>query len=203
MAQRLFKSIILFQIILIFIVPIFLIYFDIISKDARLFVLCLSCLFIYGIIRREKWSYQKMGIRLFNYKEVVLPYILFTLAGLLFLFIIAQLFNMHTQGTLQNVYYKFLFFIPISFFQEFAYRAFLLRKLEKVFRNKTLIIITNAFLFMLLHIIYPHSFLVLPMTFIGGIAFAMIYLKYPNLVLIGVSHSILNISAILLGFFRI
>jgi len=195
------KSLIITQIVLIFILPIFLLYFEIIPKESRFFLICFSSLILYGIVKHEKWTYQDMGIRLNNFKKSTLPYIVFTAVGVLILFLVAKIFDISTVNNREIVLQRFLLFIPLSFFQEFAYRSFLIKRLQMLGSNKFWVICINAFLFMLLHSIYPDSAIMFPVSFFGGIAFAYIYLKYPNLTLIGIVHSILNLTAVLLGFF--
>jgi membrane protease YdiL (CAAX protease family) len=73
--------------------------------------------------------------------------------------------------------------------------------LRKAFNNVPFVIFLNASLFALIHIIYINTDIVLPLTFIGGIGFAVMYYKYPNLVMISISHTILNFTAMILGFF--
>ncbi len=178
-----------------------LFYYGVIHPDARFFLICLSSLIIYGIIRHEKWAYEDMGIGLNNFKSSILPYVIFTILGVGLLLLLAKVFDVSTINDKANLFRKFLLFLPLSFFQEFAYRSFLMKRLEVLFDSKFMIVLVNSFLFMILHIFYPPSILMLPLAFVGGVAFAYIYLKYPNLVLIGVAHSVLNITAVLLGFF--
>jgi membrane protease YdiL (CAAX protease family) len=191
------------QIFLIFVLPVFLLYFHIIPVGWRMVLLALSALLIYGIIRKEEWSYEKMGIRHDNFKKAFPFYLLFTAIGLALLFLLDAKLGMPNVETKKYVFQTWLFFIPISFFQEFAFRTFLLERLREIYPNKFLIIFLNAILFTLIHIIYPNLGIGLPLAFISGIFFAWLYLKYPNLVLVSISHAVLNITAVLLGFFAI
>ena len=103
-----------------------------------------------------------------------------------------------------NLYILFLAWsLPIAIVQEFLYRGFLMRELRLTRMRIAAVIIVNALLFTFLHIIYNPPLIILPMTLIGGIGFAWMYTRYPNLVLIAISHSILNFFAIWCGFFRI
>ena len=73
--------------------------------------------------------------------------------------------------------------------------------LRRAFSNVVLIIFVNAAVFALIHVIYLDTVFVLPLTFMGGIAFAWIYYAYPNLPLISLAHTVLNFTAMILGFF--
>ena len=56
---------------------------------------------------------------------------------------------------------------------------------------------------MFLHSIFPNPTIGLPIAFIGGLGFALMYMKYPSLLLIIISHSIINFFVVLYGFFVI
>jgi membrane protease YdiL (CAAX protease family) len=94
-----------------------------------------------------------------------------------------------------------LLFIPLSVLQEVIFRGVLMNMLRRVFTNPVFIIGLNASLFALMHVIYLNSAFVLPVTFIAGVGFAWMYYKYQNLVLISISHTILNFVGMILGFF--
>jgi membrane protease YdiL (CAAX protease family) len=96
-----------------------------------------------------------------------------------------------------------LLFIPISVVQEIVFRGILMNMLERVFSSPIFIIAVNAAVFAFMHVIYLNSIFVLPMTFIAGVGFAWMYYKYKNLILISVSHTVLNFVAMILGFFII
>jgi membrane protease YdiL (CAAX protease family) len=85
--------------------------------------------------------------------------------------------------------------------QEIAYRGFLFPKLKELTNSWLVIIFVNTILFTILHAIYPMPGLMLPVAFISGLALAVMYRFYPNLILISLSHAILNFIAVLHGFF--
>ena len=124
--------------------------------------------------------------------------------GLVALFLIYYKVNMPREIYTKLFYFKtFIFFLPSSFFQEFAFRSFLIPRLKIIFNNNYYVIFINAILFTLMHIIYFNLGIVIPLVFVAGIFLAWLYSKYPNLILISLVHSVLNITAVLLGFFII
>ena len=195
------KRLILAQIFIIFILPVFLIYFHILPISWRMILLLICSLIIYGIISREKWTLKDLGIHHHNFKKALPFYASFAVVGVLALFLIEHRFSMPDIDTKLFFIKTWAFFIPISLFQEFAFRAFLIPRLKMLYQNKVLIVFFNAILFTLIHIIYPNWGVGLPLAFVSGIFFAWLYLKYPNLLLISITHAILNITAVLLGFF--
>lgn len=197
------KKIIWAQIFIIFILPVFILYFKILPLNWRIVLLTVSAIFIYGIIHHEKWTHEEMGLHLNNFKKALPFYLSFTIIAFCFLFLIAWKFNIPDIDTRIFIIKSWAFFIPVSLFQEFAFRSFLIPRLKAIFSDKITIILVNAVLFTLIHIIYPNLGVGLPLAFISGIFFAWLYLKYPNFLLISISHAILNITAVLLGFFAI
>ncbi len=197
------KRLILVQIFIIFVLPVFLLYFHILPISWRFVLLAISSLVIYGIIRREEWSFEEMGIRHDNFKKAIPFYLSFVVVGIVALFFIDHKLNMPDIETKNYIIRTWIFFIPVSFFQEFAFRSFLIPRLEKIYNKKYIVIFINAVLFTLLHIIFPNLGIGLPIAFVSGVFFAWLYIKYPNLVLISLAHSVLNIIAVLLGFFAV
>ena len=189
------------QIFLIFILPVVLLYLNIIHGSWRIFMLSISALLIYGIMNREKWTYNDIGLQLGNFNKYIPQYSIFTAVGIALLFFLAQFAEVDAGASSTGVLQKFLLFIPISFFQEFAFRAFLMPRLRLITKNTPLVIITNAAIFAFMHAIYPLPSIMIPLAFLGGIYFAWIYNRLPDLVLISISHALLNIVAIMLGFF--
>lgn len=191
----------IYQVLLIFVLPIVLLYFNIIKKDWRVLILLCVTLVIYAIIRKEYWPREKLGLHLHNFTKSIFVYSLFTTIGIVLLFKIAD----YLGYTFVSEFWKqphFLFlFLPVSFFQEFAYRGFLIPLLEKIHNNNFFIIFTSGVLFSFLHIIYPHPEIMIPIALYAGFAYAAIYRYRPNLVLTSISHAILNYVAVALGFF--
>lgn len=122
------------EILLVFIVPILLLYLGIIPIRYRFLVLTTFSLVVAFLALVEQRTLAGLGIRKDNLKESLAPYAIFTFVAAMGIIFIAYLTG---KSILAHwwVYPHFLFlFIPISFFQEFAYRAFLFPKLITLFR---------------------------------------------------------------------
>ena len=197
------KRLIFTQIFIIFVLPVLVLYFNILSTNWRIVLLAVSSLFIYGIIRHEHWTHEDMGLRHDNFKKAFPFYFYFTILSIGVLFLIEHKISMSGIDTKIFFIKTFVLFLPISFFQEFAFRSFLIPRLKEIFQSNYTIVFVNAVLFTMIHIIYPNLGIGLPLAFVSGIFFAWLYLKYPNLILISLAHSALNVTAVLLGFFHI
>lgn len=73
--------------------------------------------------------------------------------------------------------------------QEIIYRTLYFQRYSSLFKSKTLFIFINAIVFSLAHIFYKNS-LVLLMTFLGGILFALTYDKTKSTLLVSIEHAI-------------
>lgn len=197
------KNLILIQICFIFVIPVLLVYFNVINPSWRVFVISVACLLMYGIVRKEKWTEKMMGLSHELTKKHLIAYLVFTLVGSFGIIFFASKLNMQVQSNWWMKPHFWFLFLLLSFLQEFAYRTFLLNLLHRVFTDKLGIVLINALLFTMLHIIYPVPQIMLPLSFIGGLLFAVMYEKYPSLILVTGAHAVLNFIAVLLGFFVI
>ena len=137
-------------------------------------------------------------------KKYLRPYIIFTLI-MLCLIAASGEYILKTEEVRKwwtHSHFLYMFFV-VSFFQEIAYRGYLVPALGKLSSNIPMVIFANALIFTLLHTIYPNPMIGLPMAFMGGIAFCLMYIRYPSLPLIILSHAALNFCAVLYGFFII
>ncbi|MFA5773073.1 MAG: CPBP family intramembrane glutamic endopeptidase [Candidatus Paceibacterota bacterium] len=196
------KELVWLQILYLFLIPTLLLYFKIIPGNFRVLILLSISILIYGIARHEQWKNEDFGIKK-NWTKESIPYIIFTIIGIFFLVFLAKT-TIHQPflNWWKNARFLLLF-IPLSVLQEFVFRGILMHMLRRAFTSPLFIILLNAALFTIIHIIYLNSFIVLPAMFIAGVGFAWMYYKYKNLVLISVSHTILNFVAMILGFFII
>jgi len=187
----------LLQIFIIFIIPVVLLYFEIIPIKFRRWLLWILVLVVTAIVISEGWTLKQLGIRIDNFKMLIRPYALFTLAGLVVVLFTAKfLGRKKAERPWTHTYFRNLKFIPISVFQEFGYRGFLMPQLESLFLSPILVVGINAFLFAFVHIIYPKPLFQMTLGFMGGLGFAAMYYFYPNLILISLAHIILNVFAV-------
>lgn len=190
----------LLEIIFIFVAPVLLLYFEVIPRNYYLAVLAIYTSFVFILIFKEHWTLKTLDIRLDNIKKTTIPYVIFTVLGVAVLIAFATLLGKERVSI--NLYILFLgWSIPIGIVQEFLYRGFLMHELRRVYTSVATIVLVNAIIFAFLHILYKPPLIILPITFLGGIAFAWMYTKYPNLLLIALSHGVLNFVAIWYGFF--
>lgn len=194
------RELVFVQIFYLFFLPIILLYFHIIPGMYRFSILFFVAVLLLGIIHKAKWTYSDIGFKR-DWMADIHVYLLFTIGGIFFLGWLATVVP-HTPflDWWENKRFLILF-APLSILQEIIFRGVLMKMLTKAFSNIQVVILINALVFAFMHVIYLNAMFVLPLTLIAGIAFAWIYAYKPNIVLISISHTILNFTAMILGFF--
>jgi membrane protease YdiL (CAAX protease family) len=196
------KELVLVQIVFLYIIPVLLLYFGLVSDNLRVLMLLAVVSLLFGIVKHAKWTYADLGITSDFMKDIV-PYSIFTIGGVGFLIWLSQVVPHDPFLEWWESLRFLLLFIPISVLQEILFRGILMNFLRRAFTSPIFIIALNAAVFAFMHVIYLNSTFVLPFTFIAGVGFAWMYYQYKNLVLISISHTILNFVAVALGFFVI
>ncbi|MCK5675260.1 MAG: CPBP family intramembrane metalloprotease [Spirochaetales bacterium] len=94
-----------------------------------------------------------------------------------------------------SVFYSFFSVLP----QEILFRTYFFTRYESFFpSNKIYIILFNAALFSIAHIFFRNIYVLL-LTFIGGILFALSYIKTRSLLLVSIEHAIYGFWLFTLG----
>ena len=190
------------EVLVLFLCPIASLFFGIIPMEYRLTVIGAAGVATVVIALYRGWSPHQLGMRLDNFRKGFASYAIFTFASGAVLYASASALHMETMPW-PEIPWVLLLFIPISFAQEFMYRSFLMRELARVFASPAIVILANAALFALLHVIYGDPLVVLPITFIGGMGLALLYREYPNLWLASGSHAVLNFIGVFCNYFLI
>lgn len=73
--------------------------------------------------------------------------------------------------------------------QELIYRTMYFQRYGSLFKSRSLLIFLNAIVFSMAHIFYRNS-LVMLMTFLGGLLFALTYYKTKSTLLVAIEHAI-------------
>ena len=73
--------------------------------------------------------------------------------------------------------------------QELIYRTFFFQRYQSLFKNEMLFLLVNAAVFSLAHIFFRNT-LVMFLTFVGGILFALTFKKTKSTLLVSIEHAI-------------
>ena len=82
--------------------------------------------------------------------------------------------------------------------QELIYRTYYFNRYESLFKNDLVFILVNGLIFSLAHIFFKNA-LVLLMTFVGGLLFALTYKKTRSTLLVSIEHAIYGYWLFIVG----
>ncbi len=190
----------LIEVFLISILPISLIKLKIIPAKFRLFVLGGVAILLASLIVFQKGVSVNFGLRTNNIYDQVVAYLSVTFVAALFLLVLARIMKMKSAKEWREDPHFIFLFVPISFAQQFLFQGFILFKLQQTFPSVRAIVVT-AVMFGYMHTIFPRPVLNMILGTTAGLLFAVLYTIYPNIIVVSVMHSILNFTAVYLGFF--
>lgn len=150
------------------------------------YIVYLTCKYRVSLLKKRNQIkpfkfWRILGFRLLIIAICTIAYLFFTDKSLLFKGILAQ-----PLLWLRMIFiYTFFSVIP----QEFLYRIFYFKRYRFLFKNQNIFFLINAFVFSMAHFMF-HSFLILGITFIGGVIFAYTYHKTKSIFWVSVEHLI-------------
>ena len=101
----------------------------------------------------------------------------------------SDLFIMPLQKTFIWVIILFVYSLFSVYPQELIYRTFFFQRYQLLFKNEKLFILVNATLFSLAHIFFRNA-LVMFLTFVGGLLFALTFKKTKSTLLVSLEHAL-------------
>ncbi|MEK6825410.1 MAG: CPBP family glutamic-type intramembrane protease [Nanoarchaeota archaeon] len=192
---------VLFEISLLFIFPIILLRYHLISSKFRFATFLTIPFIIFCIILFKQWSFADVGLRTDNIFSALFAYGIFTLLGIVVIIGYAHLLRRPYRRQWWRYWHFQIGFLILAFLQQFVFQGFLVRQLQLLGLSSFLIVIIPAFFYILIHLIYEDFLEGLPLLILAGVGFSFLFLLYQNLFVATLSHAILNFIAVLYGFF--
>lgn len=187
-------------IFIIFVLPFALVWGGVVPVEYRRWLYAIVGLAAFAIARRQ-WTWRELGFRWDNARAAVLPYAAFAIVGAIAIIAVSLAIGRSPRTTWWLApHFRYGLLLPISAAQELFYRSILIPILQRIVPVRWFVILADAALFAFLHIIFPDPWIVMPVTFIGGILFTAIWLRYPNFWLASVAHVALNAVFVLFCF---
>ena len=100
-----------------------------------------------------------------------------------------ELFNVLLNKPKLWIFILFIYSLFSVYPQEIIYRTFFFQRYSIIFRNQKLMIFINAIVFSLAHIFFRNT-LVMILTFLGGLLFAITFIKTRSTLLVTIEHAI-------------
>jgi len=125
------------------------------------------------------------------WKQTIIKLIAIAIITIVYVYFIdrSQLFSVMLYKSKMWFFILFIYSIFSVYPQELIYRTFFFQRYNMLFSNSVLFIFVNAIVFSLGHIFFRNS-LVIALTFLGGILFAITFYKTKSTLLVSVEHAI-------------
>ena len=101
----------------------------------------------------------------------------------------SQLFNVMMDKSRLWIFILFIYSLFSVYPQELIYRTFYFQRYKELFNSSSLFIFVNAVVFSLAHIFFRNT-LVMVLTFVGGILFALTFHKTKSTLMVSIEHAI-------------
>ncbi|OEK08304.1 abortive infection protein [Flavivirga aquatica] len=127
----------------------------------------------------------------FFWKETMIKLLVIVILTVFFVFITDKpaLFNVLLNKPKLWVLILFIYSFFSVYPQELIYRTLYFKRYRSLFKDNTLFIFVNAIVFALAHLFFRNT-LVLALTFLGGVLFAVTFNKTKSTLLVSIEHAI-------------
>ncbi|OIP56385.1 MAG: hypothetical protein AUK54_02250 [Helicobacteraceae bacterium CG2_30_36_10] len=195
------KTKLLIEFILIFVLPPLLIVLGVMSKVMIMPLMWLIALYAYLHLRRAKVNVLAIDFDSQALYSILKRFLFIGAAINIFVFFYRpDLFLvLLKEEPLRWLELMILYPILSAYTQEIVFRNFFFYRYEKLFEKRiVLFVVINALLFSYIHIVFE-NWVAVVFTFVGGVLFALTFLKTRSTLLVSIEHSIYGNALYTLG----
>ncbi|MFT7327899.1 MAG: membrane protease YdiL (CAAX protease family) [Crocinitomicaceae bacterium] len=157
---------------------------------------------LFALYEYTKFKIKKPQKKLitFFWKSIIFRLIPIIIFGLIFIKFISpeSFFRLVIEDTRLWIVIIFFYSLGSVLPQEIIYRNFFFQRYHSLILNRKLFIIINAFLFAISHS-FLNSWIVIAVTFLGGLMFALTYEKTRSTILVTIEHSLYGLVLFTIG----
>jgi len=148
---------------------------------------------VYILLKVEKEQFKIVPNINWNFfwKQTILKFIIISVLTSLFVWFTnrGNFFNVMINKPTLWLFFSFVYSFFSVYPQELIYRTFFFHRYQSLFRQNSQFIFFNAIVFSLGHIFFKNT-LVLIITFLGGILFAITFNRTKSTFLVSIEHAI-------------
>ncbi|MDD3678833.1 MAG: CPBP family intramembrane metalloprotease [Patescibacteria group bacterium] len=186
-------------ILFFYLLPIASLSYGIIPRDSNHLVLVIMSLIMVAYAISKPISARSLGFRADNFFDSLRLAGIFTAILMFFLFGAAKIGIVEPKYSTESPWF-YLFYIFISVpLQEFVFRSLIFFEMDKYFKKGITKVALSALIFSFAHFSYQDP-IVLSITLIVGLVWGYVYLSRPNFWTVTISHTLLGVATVFLGF---
>lgn len=148
---------------------------------------------IFVLLKVESKQFKianRLNWKLFSKKTIIkLTVIIVLTTTYVWLFDRTNLFLVVRNNPLKWLVILFIYSFFSVYPQELIFRTLYFQRYESIFKSKSLMIFINAIVFSLAHLFFKNT-LVLVLTFLGGLLFALTFQKTKSTLLVSIEHAV-------------
>ena len=182
-------------------IPIIFLWLGIIPFEYRFYVSFFVIVSFLLFALQRKYRFRELGYRVDNFASSLCWNAIFCVLGSLSLYY-ASKYGLLNPVKSYDIPYVYIFYVVfLAPVQELLFRGVIFAEMRRIGNiDFRVVLLVSTFSFCFLHIIYNRPLLLI-VSLVSGLIWGVIYIKWPNIWGVSLSHALLGIVAMFLGVF--